>query len=356
MSYQHDAQTMLNRSGEEGFYRVDFDSDSMINFATYTGVKGVALFHSGMQAGVQDLFQGMHVYTKLNTVWYKGVSKPLMDILGQRYLLTAYANAERWNGLEKVDSENGRSLYRNPDALSVGYLVNREILDWNPAGQQGMEAENSFFRLACGEPDLFQQQLYFFGVSGVSYSLDLPEDGMVFLLPDGDTDTLTWQTPQAGRVFERRTHMLYQGEGSGSGDHVSFSATTQDGENYTGHSYTCDGAAYRSALEKLKQCQLEQVQVTGSRLSGTLHATREGILLLTVPFHPGWTIWVDGEECTAQEVGGALIGIDVSEGDHTLEMEFTPPGIRLGGVLSAFSLLLAAAVCVGAKKQRAIEP
>ena len=354
VGYRQDIQDMLEQMGDGDFYRTDVDSDSMINFATYAGAHGVAMFHSGMQKGVQDFFEGMHSYVRLNTVWYKGVSKPLRDILGQRCLITSNVDWPTYMGAKKVDERNGRSLYRSDDALSVGYLVSPDLLQWEPVNEQGMDAENRFFALACGEEELFQQRDYFLGRSGVSYTLALPEDGMLFVLLDTAPKSFHWETPEAVRTFESRTHMIYEAMGTQPEQQAVFSAEN-DGRDYTGHSYVCDGARYRAALEKLKESQLEQVEADGRGLRGVIDAKRDGLLLLTVPANPGWRVRVDGETVQTHTVGGVFVGVDLTKGQHRIEMDFTPAGFWPGLALSAGSLALAAALLVYQRRRAAQE-
>ena len=345
VGYRQDIQTMLERTGEEDFFRTDVDSDSMINFATYAGAHGVALFHSGMQLGVQEFFEGMHSYVRLNTVWYKGISKPLRDLLGQRYLITANVDWPTCMGDPRVDTSNGRSMYRNGNALSVGYLVSRDLLEWEPVNEEGMDAENRFFALACGEVDLFRLRDYFLGRSGVTYRLDLPEDGMLFVLLDTAPKSFHWETPEYVRTYENRTHMIYEAIGTERGQSAVFSADNEGG-NYTGHAYVCDGERYRAAIGKLKESQLEQVETDGSGLRGVIDAKRDGLLLLTVPANPGWRITVDGVETEQLTVGGVFAAMELTQGQHRVEMDFTPPGFWPGLAVSLASLTLTAVLLV----------
>lgn len=81
-------------------------------------------------------------------------------------------------------------------------------------------------------------------------------------------------------------------------------------------------------------------QVDGNKVSGSIDAKEDGTLLLTVPYDTGWTITVDGQETEFYSVGKALTGVHVSAGNHTITMKFTPPGFKLGLVLSLVCLFL----------------
>lgn len=340
INYQRDARTLLNQAGAEGFYRCEIDSESMINFATYAGCNGLALFHSGIRAEVQTFFDDLHVYTHLNTVRYRGVSKLLKDILGQRYLISGQLSADSVNGLVKIGRSNGKILYENREALPLGFLVSPEIVDWDPSAGGGMDAENSFVRLACGFPELYRQQDYFIGRSEVTYKLPIPEDSRCCVLLDITPKKIEWQTPEFKRSYTNYNRFLLEAAADGPDQYAALKVTT-GGEKYTGRSYICAGEDYRRVIAALGESRLEQVETDGARLRGTIDAKRDGMLLLTLPFDPGWRILIDGEPREAVRIGGALTGVPLTQGSHTLEMRYTPPGFGVGLALSLASLALA---------------
>jgi uncharacterized membrane protein YfhO len=104
--------------------------------------------------------------------------------------------------------------------------------------------------------------------------------------------------------------------------------------------YTCAEDSYQEVLEKLSANQMTDVQVDGNKVSGSVEADEDGTLLLTIPYDQGWTVLVDGEETDFYCVGGALTGIHLSAGTHTISMKFTSPGFTAGRNLSLICLLL----------------
>lgn len=340
IDYQRDTQTLLETAGAEGFSRGEIDSESVVNFSTYAGLNGLALFNSGIQGDVQKFFNNMHVYTHLNTVRYRGVSKFLKDILGQRWLVSSQFNADTLNGMVKVGQLNGKTLYENREALPVGFLVAPEIVDWDPSAGGGMDAENSFVTLATGLPELYQQSEYFVGRSDVTYKLPIPEDSFCCVLLDTTPESIEWKTPEFKRVYNNYNRFLLEAYAPGPEQYAALKVTT-GGAKYTGRAWVCSDADYRRVISALGESRLTGVTAAGNRLGGTIDAKRDGMLLLTVPFDPGWSIRVDGDPVEPVRIGGALTGVPLTKGEHTLEMRYTPPGFRAGLALSLMSLALA---------------
>ena len=92
-------------------------------------------------------------------------------------------------------------------------------------------------------------------------------------------------------------------------------------------------------------------------LIGEVDAQAGQIFYTSIPYEPGWTVKVDGKKISEQfeetftedgtsimrnyTDGGdgqivilnALMGIRLSEGHHTIEMKYSPPGFNLGIIL-----------------------
>jgi uncharacterized membrane protein YfhO len=82
-------------------------------------------------------------------------------------------------------------------------------------------------------------------------------------------------------------------------------------------------------------------------------------LVFATNTYPGWVATVDGNEVDVRAVNGALMGIEVPEGSHQIELTFTDPAFHSGlqatlaGVLLLVLLLL---VSRRGHEERAEEP
>ncbi len=101
-----------------------------------------------------------------------------------------------------------------------------------------------------------------------------------------------------------------------------------------------DTEAFQQMVADMKQHQFIFEEFGGSHISGTIDATENQMLLMTIPNQTGWSITVNGNEVTPQDVAdGALMAIPVDAGMNQVEMRFTPPGLIPGAILSACALL-----------------
>ena len=110
-------------------------------------------------------------------------------------------------------------------------------------------------------------------------------------------------------------------------------------------------------ISTLKANQWNLTTYGGRTLEGTIHAGANQMMMTSVPAEPGWKVWVDGKPyeytITTKDADGnetkttenfvtlfkTMIGIELEEGDHTVKMEYTPPGLSSGLLLMLAGLL-----------------
>jgi hypothetical protein len=70
-----------------------------------------------------------------------------------------------------------------------------------------------------------------------------------------------------------------------------------------------------------------------------IDATRDALLVVSYAWLDGWEATVDGEDVPVVRANGVVLGIPVPAGRHTVHLRFVPPGLRLGALISALSLM-----------------
>ncbi|HOV59648.1 MAG TPA: YfhO family protein [Candidatus Hydrogenedentes bacterium] len=75
-------------------------------------------------------------------------------------------------------------------------------------------------------------------------------------------------------------------------------------------------------------------------LTVQVKGTRPGILVLADTWYPGWKAWVDGSPARICRVDGLFRGVELGEGDHTVEFRFQPASLTLGAVITMLSFAL----------------
>ncbi|MEP7015996.1 MAG: YfhO family protein [Verrucomicrobiota bacterium] len=75
-----------------------------------------------------------------------------------------------------------------------------------------------------------------------------------------------------------------------------------------------------------------------TRITGTARTDGKSILVLQMPFDPGWHAHVDGRVASTFRVDVGLLGIALEGGEHDVRLHYRPPLLYAGATLSLLSL------------------
>lgn len=339
-SYQ---KLMSDKKVNEGFFRSEVDRQWMRNATMYAGGNGLVMFNSTMYGSVVDFCRQLGIEARTNKNGYYGVTSLMNDVLGIRYLLSPEHNADTMYGFQYQDTDNELSLYKNGNALSLGVMVSDDIKNWDIYDGNPVEVQNAFVQLATGEDALYTYDRAVELEDGVSNGILVPENKQVYFYMGVNVDKLELHTPEYSRDYSDYTDFVFPVNAAGGDNLADFTVTLgdnwKDGE-LKAYVYTCSNWDYQKVIDKLSRHQMEQVQVNGNHVRGTVTAKDTGTLLLTVPYDTGWKITADGKEVSAYTVGEALTGIHLDAGTHTIEMEYISPGLKEGLLISMASVSL----------------
>jgi uncharacterized membrane protein YfhO len=93
-------------------------------------------------------------------------------------------------------------------------------------------------------------------------------------------------------------------------------------------------------VDALKDQRWTLSEKTSTKLSGTITAQQTGIMFTSIPYDGGWTVKVDGKVVEPVKIADALIGIELTAGEHTVEMQYCPQGFIPGLVLTCLCLVV----------------
>lgn len=79
-------------------------------------------------------------------------------------------------------------------------------------------------------------------------------------------------------------------------------------------------------------------------ISGTVTASEDGYLILSMPYDPGFQVLVDGVETEVKLFEEMMLAIPLTAGAHTIEISYYPQGMTAGIIVWILSLVLFAAI------------
>jgi hypothetical protein len=159
---------------------------------------------------------------------------------------------------------------------------------------------------------------------------------------------LTPGTRAPGTYSGAPVHELGAVGGNGT---ATVTVTTQRWSRIPAGAIGClDEEVLRRAVGTLVTSSPSQVRFGGHSVDATVTAQRDGLLVAAVPLVPGWSCSLDGQGRPASSFHG-LLAAQVPAGTHQVGCSFRPPGLNVGLLLAAASLLLLAGTAVVAGRR-----
>jgi hypothetical protein len=93
-------------------------------------------------------------------------------------------------------------------------------------------------------------------------------------------------------------------------------------------------------IEERRNTAMTMGSFAETRLGGTVKLERPGIVLFQMPFDPGWKAAVDGRAVATWEADIGLLGVPVASGQHMLELNYHPPFLALGIIVTMSSIII----------------
>ena len=116
--------------------------------------------------------------------------------------------------------------------------------------------------------------------------------------------------------------------------------------------YALNQDVLEQGYQQLAAGGLQVTDWSDTRLTGTLNADHDGICYLSIPAEDGWHITVDGKQTEPISIGGAMLGVPVSSGTHTIALRYCPKGTVVGTIYCGSAILLLTFCFVIEQKQK----
>ena len=111
-------------------------------------------------------------------------------------------------------------------------------------------------------------------------------------------------------------------------------------------------ADYAAPARTLQRRGLKIARFTNKAVGGVVESDVPGLLVVTIPQAPGWTVRVDGEERPIQRVQLGMIGVAVGAGRHSVELRHRLPGLPAALLLALLGAVAWMALARAARTRR----
>lgn len=303
------------------------------------------------------------------------------DYEEEKDMLYAYKNEYALPVMYGVSSDiqnyDIESDYSAPEVLNsmISAMLGREVLIYEPLvfGERSIKSPDGVIISSAGENG--NHRLWKKGsVSEPTLTIDfsVEKDGEVYFhLPSEyprDTQVRIKKNKDNGsteildsfKYLTNDTHTMYYLGTFEAGDDITLEIVMKDskGNLYVykncGYVYYFNKEVFEEAYKELTASLPDITYFSDTKIKAAVNMAKGDTMMYTsIPFDKGWTVKVDGKKVKLDEsidtengyqannkVFGALLAFEVPEGEHTIELSFTPQGFRVGAVLAVTGLCI----------------
>lgn len=355
---------------DTGFYRTEKTFHRTVNDAMAYGYNGLSHSSSTLNAGIINLLDNLGYASRGHYVKYNGQTMLTDDLFGIKYVM----NKDQFVPYDKeVLTHDDITIYENENALSVGYLADKGILDLVIELDRPFENQNKLMNSILGTEDTeyfrripidmatpenvslsisYSHDHYTVINEGsnaqIEYTITAPNDNMIYMyLPcdySGYEKKLNvWVNKEfAGNYYETDNYRIMQIGRFNKGEEISIILTLTENELYMKDQwfFWLDEEQLEKDIAVLAEHQLEITEHGDDFLKGTITVddAESKLLLTTIPYEPGWNVKIDGESVEYLKAADSLIAIEVPEGTHEISMRYFPKSLTVGIIISAAGL------------------
>lgn len=96
---------------------------------------------------------------------------------------------------------------------------------------------------------------------------------------------------------------------------------------------------YEEEIHALQEDVLENVETNWRGITGTISTTKDKILCLSIPYSRGWTAYIDGQRAKIYQANTAFMAVELTPGEHEIELCYWTPGLTAGLCLSGVGVI-----------------
>ncbi len=350
-------QTLTNRTVENennDFFRFEKFARRTQNDAMLIGFQGGSYFSSTLNSLVSDFYEKYGMKGSRVNYCYDGATPVTAALLANRYML--YTLDRGYDNLfTLVDTEGKLYLYKNNYSLPLGYVVTSSEARFDTAQNvtENIHEEdtdeknlnpiqrqiNLVHRLGI-EEDIFSEVSI--GSYGSQADLYIEEDGHYYAYTSNTKiDTIKMQYEEESKSFSqiKKKYILDLGYHN-AGETLSFKS--ENGKDLNLTAYKINESVLSAFVSQLNHQTMTVDSYDETSLNGHIDITTPGNLVLSIPYDPGWTLYVNGEKTDINLFEETFISIALDTGSHTIALRYFPKGLIPGMTVSILSLLFLA--------------
>ena len=349
------------------FYRAETAHSQTLNDGALNGYNGISTFTSSANVRVTEFMKALGYGAKntYNRYCFEESSPVANLFLNLKYMIDRNGVAKENRYFDDVYSSGNVHLLQNNAYLPLGFLADIQLtnIDFAKPGntftfQDNLLAtasgirEKVWERVTKDQVQITSEDVQIVTKSGAGYctykagnasgtvtylisprtsgflciDLNLPKRNSFKVSLNGQLlYSETYSLPQALAVADVKPGDVVQ---------IDLTCKAKEESNITVTAALIDDEVFQKAYEVLAASTLELTKFSNTLVEGTIDCNRDGLLYTSIPQDGNWSAKVDGKDTDIVLIGDAMIGIPMTQGNHTVTFTYHNAAFALGWKIS----------------------
>ena len=349
---------------DSSFFRMDKLFRRTNNDPLMFAYNGLSHFSSCETEQVKTFMGRMGFRNNENWAFYGDASTAFADcFMGVKYLMSQYDETSK--PYKWLYSSNGKRVFMNPYALSIGFGMDESAKRINMSEKDPFKLQNNIasnftktnyqiYRPVkvseiklnnASEEDHVYKKIDPDKEASVEYILSITSDNFIYMYfdaPEKQNATLFINDDDKGNYFNDYEWSVREGGYYKPGETVSIRFIIEDDSICINDAYF-----YYESKQVLKAWYKDAVstkcnisKISSSHLTANAEIAQPSeYLVFSIPYEEDWKIKVDGKKVRPVRIMDALLAVKVSQGEHEIDLKYIPRGIILGMPVSIISCI-----------------
>lgn len=351
------------------------------------GNSDASIFSSILNRNTLDLYKktGLSYQGNGGSYTYRCTTPLTSTLYNVRYVLTDHQMY--FGGYESIYSKSVFNTYKDKTmtysvsessyTAGLGFLVSRDVENWDSDSDDPFEFQNKFVACALGEDDIFEkidienvsvspsgseilsqegfdvEYKNIWAVDGLfyvtnTYEFTAPYDMHMYIYACDDDQVCCKLYIDDEPVVDDSSYMsmseLLDVGDVHKGQKITLKVINGSLAGTTGNTnvfvYKYNDEVMKTVVGKLRDNQYALESMGTTKVSGRVKAEDDSLLYTSIPYYRGFKVYVDGEKKELVSIAGAMCGVEVSAGEHEIVFRYLPYGLKTGIALSLAGLIL----------------
>lgn len=325
------------------------------------GYDGISRFSSSYNYKTHSFFRSMGLNSIYHSLGEKGMTPPLAGLIGAGYVLSYWVDLS--DVYDPIKTYDVYTLYENPFSLPLAYEVNTSCID-----SDSDFSDDPFDNLNTVYTELFAEEgeeiELFVPVEikklsdNLEYSFTTSMPGRYYMFVEykyDEEDTLDdyegdWEFMKKRIIRNYVFDEIHSGEyGNNQYSYIvdlgllegnrEYCLSLESSASEEGEVYICclDESLYEQVISSVNGAKLLDIGKNGIYMNASVNKDSE--LLMTLPYEKGYSVYIDGEKTEYGSYRDCIMLIPLKAGDHEIVINYFPPGLKAGIVLSIISFI-----------------